>query len=48
MHKVIFYKEYIKKKSIQLNKLFYESEQYARCCSILNRLIDWELMDNDF
>lgn len=45
MSNVIFYKEYIEKKYRQLNKLSYESEKYARCCSIINRVIDWKLMD---
>lgn len=45
MNNVIFYKDYIKRKLIERNKLSYESEKYARCCSVLNRLVDWEIAD---
>ena len=48
MINVIFYKDYIKRKISQLNKYFYGSEKYSKCSSIINRLIDWELMDSDF
>ena len=48
MNNVIFYKDYIKRKISQLNKSFYKSKKYSTCNSIINRLIDWELMDSDF
>ena len=45
MGKVIFYKDYIKRKRMELNLLSYESKKYTSCSSILNRLIDWQMVE---
>lgn len=47
MGNAIFYKNYIKRKWQEINKLSYESKKYARSCSIVNRLTDWELKDSE-
>lgn len=47
MDNIIFYKEYMKRKILEQKKLSCESEKYAKYWSILNRLIDWEVMDMD-
>ena len=45
MDNIIFYKQYSRKIMGSLSKLSYMSKKYMKYSSIVNRLVEWEIVD---